>query len=70
MSRFIVLTVRHDEQQTLIDVTEAGSRDAALETVLRYRHDCCPGAAYTPTELRALADRSEIIPVDFFEEVA
>ena len=69
MSKFIVLTVDHDEQQTFVDVTEAASPDAALETVLKYRDYCCHGAAYTPAELRELADRSETSPVDFFEEV-
>ena len=69
MSRFIVLTVDHDEQQTFVDVTEAASRDAALQTVLDCREYCCHGAAYTPAELRELANRSETCPVDCFEEV-
>ena len=69
MSRFIVLTVDHEEHQAFTDVTEAASRDAALQTVLEYRDYCCHGAAYTAAELRELADRSEIGSVDFFEEV-
>ena len=69
MSRFIVLTVDHEEQQTFVDVTEAAGRDAALQTVLEHRDYCCHGVAYTAAELRELADRSKNSPVDFFEEV-
>ena len=70
MSRFIVLTVDHEEQQAFTDVTEAASRVAALQTVLEHRDYCCHGVAYTVAELHELADRSENSPVDFFEEVA
>ena len=69
MSKFIVLSVDHQQQQAFVDVTDATSHDVALETVLRYREYCCHGAAYTPTELRELADRCERSPVDFYEEV-
>ena len=69
MSRFIVLTVDHDEQQTSIDVIEAPSHDAALQTVLGCRDYCCHGAAFTAAELHEHADRSETGPADFFDEV-
>lgn len=69
MSKFIVLSVDHDQQQAFVDFAEAGSRDAALETVLKYRDDCCRGVAYTAAELREIADRSETDSVNFFEEV-
>ena len=69
MSKFIVLSVDHDQQQAFIDFAEAGSRDAPLETVLKYRDYCCHGVAYTAAELREFADRSETDPVNFFEEV-
>ncbi len=47
----------------------AGSRDTALATVLKHRDYCCHGAAYTPDDLRQLADDCETQPADFFEEV-
>lgn len=69
MSKFIVLSVDHDQQQAFADAADATSHDAALQTVFKYREYCCHGAAYTPTELRELADRCERSSVDFFEEV-
>ena len=69
MSRISVLTVDHDEQQTFVDVIEAPSHDVALQTVLDCRDYCCHGAAFTAAELHEIADRSEIDPADFFEEV-
>lgn len=69
MCRFVVFTVDHDEQQVFVDFVEAGSHNAALEVVLECRDYCCHGAAFTPAELRGLANRSETGPVDFFEEV-
>ena len=70
MANFIVFTVDHDQQQAFVDLTSAGSRDTALATVLKYRDYCCHGVAYTPDELRRLADDCETQPIDFFEEVS
>ena len=69
MAKFIVFTVDHDQQQAFVDTTSAGSRVAALATVLKYRDYCCHGAAYTPADLRRFADDCETQPADFFEEV-
>ena len=69
MSRFIVLTVDHNEQQAFVDYADAGNHESALETVLKYRDYCCHGMAYTPAELREFADSCKNNPVDFFEEV-
>ena len=69
MAKFIVFTVDHDEQQAFVDLTSAGSRDTALATVLKHRDYCCHGAAYTPDDLRRLADECDTQPIDFFEEV-
>lgn len=69
MAKFIVFTVDHDEQQTFVDFTSADSRTVALATVLKYREYCCHGAAYTPDELRQLADDCHTKPANFFEEV-
>ena len=69
MANFIVFTVDHDQQQAFVDTTNADSGDTALDTVLKYRDYCCYGVAYTPDELRRLADDCETQPADFFEEV-
>ena len=69
MAIFIAFTVDHDQQQTFVDITNAGSRAAALATVLKHRDYRCYGAAYTPDDLRQLADDCETRPIDFFEEV-
>ncbi len=69
MATFIVFTVDHDQQHAFVDLTSAGSRDAALDTVLKHRDYCCHGVAYTPAELRQLADDCETQLADFFEEV-
>ena len=69
MATFIVFTVDHDQQQAFVDLMSAGSRDAALDTVLKHRDYCCHGVAYTPDDLRRLADDCETQPADFFEEV-
>jgi hypothetical protein len=70
MATFIVFTVDHDQQQAFVDSTSAGSRDAALDTVLKHRHYCCHGVAYTPDDLRRLADECETQPPSFCEEVS
>ncbi len=59
MSKFIVFTVDHDEQQAFVDFTEAATDKNALTQVLDDRYYCCHGAAYTPDELRQLADDCE-----------
>jgi hypothetical protein len=69
MANFIVFTVDHDQQQAFVDITNADSAYTALGTVLKYRDYCCHGAAYTPDDLRQLADDCETQPADFFEEV-
>ena len=59
MPKFIVFTVDHDEQQTFVDFVEASTEENALSQVLDDRDYCCHGAAFTPDELRELADDSE-----------
>lgn len=70
MSRYIVFSVDHDQQQAFVDFAEAGRRDAALETALKRRDCCCYGAAFTSAELRVLADRLETETVDLIEEIS
>lgn len=59
MPKFIVFTVDHDEQQAFVNFVEASTDENALSQVLDDRAYCCHGAAYTPDELRELADDSE-----------
>ncbi len=59
MAKFIVVTVDHDEQQTFCDFTSAPDAESALREILDEREDCCHGDAFSPAELRDLADRCE-----------
>jgi hypothetical protein len=59
MSKFIVFTVDHDEQQSFVDFTKSSTSENALSQVLHNRGYCCHGVAYTPDELRQLADNCE-----------
>ena len=59
MSPFIVFTVDHDEQQAFCDFAGATDAESALMQILAEREYCCHGAAYSPDELRDLADCCE-----------
>ncbi len=49
----------HDEQQAFCDFVGALDAESALMQILDEREYCCYGAAYSPDELRDLANRCE-----------
>ena len=59
MPKFIVFTVDHDEQVAYTEFVDAPDREEALETALEAQEDCCYGIAWTPDELRQLAQNCE-----------
>ena len=59
MTRFVVFSVDHDEQQASVDFVTASTHEDALGKVLDERQYCCHGQAHTPDELRQLANDCE-----------
>ena len=59
MTKFVVFMSDCDEQQSIVDFSDCESREMAIEEHMEAREYVCHAQAYTPAELRSLADEIE-----------
>ena len=57
--RYIVFMSDCDEQQAIVDFSDRETRDEAIEEHMEARDCVCHAQAYTPDELRSLANEIE-----------